>query len=59
VNATVWQLDRPERPDLGHVSHKGTNPASSLAARRAMDSKGSVYVGESGEAAVQKFAPTP
>ena len=60
VNATVWQLDRQSGEILGHVSHKGTNPGELFAPHvAAMDSKGSVYVGEIGRGSrVQKFVPT-
>ena len=61
VNATVWQLDRQSGEILGHVSHKGTDPGELFAPHvAAMDSKGSVYVGEIGRGSrVQKFVPTP
>jgi DNA-binding beta-propeller fold protein YncE len=60
VNATVWQLDRQSGEILGHVSHKGTNPGELFAPHvAAMDSKGSVYVGEIGRGSrVQKFVAT-
>ena len=60
VNATVWQLDRQSGEILGHVSHKGTNPGELFAPHvAAMDSKGSVYVGEIGQGSrVQKFVPS-
>jgi hypothetical protein len=51
-NATVWQLDRQSGEILGRVSHKGANPGELLAPHvAAMDSKGSVYVGEIGRPA--------
>jgi DNA-binding beta-propeller fold protein YncE len=60
VNATVWQLDRQSGEILGHVSHKGTHSGELFAPHvAAMDSKGSVYVGEIGQGSrAQKFVPT-
>jgi hypothetical protein len=60
ANATVWQLDRQSGEVLGRISHKGTNPGELSAPHvAAMDSHGSVYVGEIGrDPRVQKFVPT-
>jgi hypothetical protein len=59
VNATVWQLDRQTGEILGRVSHKGADLGEFLAPHvAAMDSKGSVYVGEIGRAPrAQRFVP--